>query len=130
MSDKSDAMKLFEAAMRQLPEIAADAGRKFAAGIEAAATGVVARTQRGAGEAQTLQQAAERERTELMRVMAAARAEGVKLDEANEAKRQQGAKLDEANAALATKIREAHDELEKITAAVVATNRASRPVAV
>jgi len=123
----TDDLTVSEAAKRQILAVASDLGERVKSIVANDMSEAVGRRQRVCGEMEQQRQNAERERDELVRANTARHAEGVKLDEENAAKRRRGEELDAQNAAKEAALRETHDELEKITAAVVATSRAARP---
>jgi hypothetical protein len=115
--------QLFEAVKRRIPALTEQVVEALRSPVTNTLTTEVTRMQVAARDAGELLATAERERAAVERTTAAKRAEGQALDDANAGKRQQGADLDTAIAAKAAEIRAQHDELEKVTAAVVATKR-------
>lgn len=123
----ADDLTVSEAAKLQILAVTNDLGERVKSIAANAFEEAMSIRQRACGQMQQERDDARRERDELVRATATARGEGVKLDEENDAKRRRGAELDDAIAAKAAELRARHDELERITAAVVAASRAARP---
>jgi chromosome segregation ATPase len=116
---------IFSEVRRQVFPLADEIAARAASVITNVLAGEVTRMQEAARDAVTLRQTAAAEATALARANEEQRATGRALVDANAALQREAAALQAQLEDVRGQIRAAHGELEKVTAAVVATTRAA-----